>query len=60
MEELLPKSKNPKTAPPSTEVVPPGGRRAFGAAEKVRIVREADAPNISSPRPAWSGNSRHG
>jgi len=39
----MPKSKNPKTAPPSTEVVPPGRRRVFGPAEKLRIVREADA-----------------
>jgi transposase len=37
------KSKNPKTAPPSTEVVSPGRRRVFGPAEKLRIVREADA-----------------
>ena len=37
------KPKNPKTAPPSTEVLPPGRRRVFGPAEKLRIVREADA-----------------
>lgn len=39
----MPKSKSPKTVSPSTEVPPPGRRRVFGPAEKLRIVREADA-----------------
>ena len=38
------RSKKSKAAPPSTtEVRPPGGRRVFSPADKLRIVREAAA-----------------